>query len=178
MTTGIVIRSITSDEVDVLQRFMPSSARFDEYGRRTHSHAMRHALQVDGTGDYVVAWRDREPVAHLLLRWTGPTDAFLRDRGVLDPYIEGLAVRPDMQSKGIGTAMIGEAERRACERGMTRVTLAVGVENTGARRLYERLGYVASGLDAFEATWTTVDAAGRERMERETVTCMVKRLSG
>ncbi|MGV9266850.1 GNAT family N-acetyltransferase [Kitasatospora sp. NPDC003701] len=54
-----------------------------------------------------------------------------------------LAVHPALQSCGIGTLLIGAAERRIGGRGLRRAELAVEEDNPRARALYERLGYVA-----------------------------------
>ena len=131
---------------------------------------------VAGTAAYLIGWREGDPAAHVLMRWTGATDAFLRSRNAIDPYIEALAVRPDLQSIGIGTAMLAEAERRTLQRGFTTIALAVGVDNDGARRLYDRLGYRDAGLGDFRATWTAIDREGRETTQGETVTYMRKYL--
>lgn len=56
-----------------------------------------------------------------------------------------LAVHPALQSQGLGTLLIKAAEQRIWERGLTRARMAVEVNNPRARRLYERLGYVAQG---------------------------------
>lgn len=57
-------------------------------------------------------------------------------------YIEALAVTAQERSKGIGTLLLAEAERWAREHGRRRLALHVLVSNTGARRLYERTGFV------------------------------------
>lgn len=59
-----------------------------------------------------------------------------------------VAVHPGVQSLGIGTALIAEAERCIRRRGLDRAGLSVEVENVRARALYERLGYVADGRRA------------------------------
>jgi ribosomal protein S18 acetylase RimI-like enzyme len=56
-----------------------------------------------------------------------------------------LAVYGALQPCGIGTLLIGAAERRIRARGLHRVELAVEEGNPRARALYERLGYVAFG---------------------------------
>jgi ribosomal protein S18 acetylase RimI-like enzyme len=58
-------------------------------------------------------------------------------------HLFALDVSPALQRRGIGTALITAVENEAKERGFRGVWLAVAVENTNARRLYERLGYVA-----------------------------------
>ncbi|MEU7023643.1 N-acetyltransferase [Streptomyces sp. NPDC046203] len=54
-----------------------------------------------------------------------------------------LAVRPAVQSRGIGTFLVGAAEARIRDRGLLRAELSVEESNPRARALYERLGYVA-----------------------------------
>ncbi len=54
-----------------------------------------------------------------------------------------LVVHPRLRSRGIGTRLIGAAERRVGARGLRRAELAVEEGNPRARALYERRGYVA-----------------------------------
>ncbi|GAA5063191.1 GNAT family N-acetyltransferase [Streptomyces similanensis] len=58
-----------------------------------------------------------------------------------------LAVLPALQSCGLGTLLVRAAERRIRDRGLRRAELAVEEDNTRARALYERLGYVAHGRE-------------------------------
>jgi ribosomal protein S18 acetylase RimI-like enzyme len=51
------------------------------------------------------------------------------------------SVTPAFQGGGIGTQLMHAAETLACERGYEAIVLGVEDSNTGARRLYERLGY-------------------------------------
>ncbi len=55
--------------------------------------------------------------------------------------IHDLAVLPDFQRRGIGRALIAEVERRARERECCKITLEVLDSNTGAKRLYEAVGF-------------------------------------
>lgn len=55
------------------------------------------------------------------------------------------AVHPALQSCGIGTLLVAEAERRVRVRGYAYAELSVERDNPRARALYERLGYVAYG---------------------------------
>ncbi|MEU1087286.1 GNAT family N-acetyltransferase [Streptomyces sp. NPDC005892] len=54
-----------------------------------------------------------------------------------------LAVHPALQSCGIGTFLVGAAERRIRNRGLGLAELGVEESNPRARALYARLGYVA-----------------------------------
>jgi len=56
-----------------------------------------------------------------------------------------LAVSPDTQGKGIGSAIIREAIRMAESKGMQAIRLDALASNTPAHRLYERLGFEYRG---------------------------------
>ncbi|MFJ9950634.1 GNAT family N-acetyltransferase [Kitasatospora sp. NPDC091207] len=87
-----------------------------------------------------------------------PTDLPVAKAGVDYRAAEGagtiwqLAVHPALQSCGIGTLLIGAAEQRIGSRGLRRAELGVEEDNSRARALYERLGYVAHErrLDAWD----------------------------
>lgn len=57
-------------------------------------------------------------------------------------YICGMAVDPEHRGKGIGTALLTEAERAGRELGFTKLSLIVFEQNVEARRLYERSRYI------------------------------------
>jgi ribosomal protein S18 acetylase RimI-like enzyme len=59
-------------------------------------------------------------------------------------------VRPELQGRGIGTALMNAAEELACSRGFGEIVLGVEDSNPRARRLYERLGYKAFATDDFQ----------------------------
>jgi len=57
-------------------------------------------------------------------------------------YICGMAVDEEQRAKGIGTMLLGEAERSCRTLGLAKLSLIVFEQNIQARRLYERNGYV------------------------------------
>ena len=61
--------------------------------------------------------------------------------------IDSVAVIPEYRGKGIGTALLGHAERLARELGCCKMTLEVLSENTVARRSYVRAGFQPYVLD-------------------------------
>ena len=55
--------------------------------------------------------------------------------------IHDLVVSPQYQNCGIGSDLLAEAERIARERSCCKLTLEVHDTNTGAKRLYEKVGF-------------------------------------
>jgi [ribosomal protein S18]-alanine N-acetyltransferase len=61
---------------------------------------------------------------------------------VLDEiHINNLAVRPEHQGRGFGSALLEHVLQAGASRGAQRATLEVRRSNAPARRLYERLGF-------------------------------------
>ncbi len=57
-------------------------------------------------------------------------------------YISNISVNPSVRGRGIGTKLVSYAKCIGKERGCKSVLLDVSTKNTGAYRLYERLGFV------------------------------------
>ncbi len=60
--------------------------------------------------------------------------------------LDGLAVLPAAQGRGVGHVLVDAAVARAGERGARKVTLRVLANNDVARRLYERCGFEVEGV--------------------------------
>lgn len=73
--------------------------------------------------------------------------------------INGLAVAPAAQGRGVGRLLVEAAVTHAAGRGARKVTLRVLGPNEGARRLYERCGFVVEGVlrGEFELAGRLVD---------------------
>jgi len=63
--------------------------------------------------------------------------------GQTDMYIDILAVAPAMRGKGVGSLLLDAVFQTAREKGFKSVSLEVVDTNPDARRLYERVGFVA-----------------------------------
>ncbi len=87
--------------------------------------------------------------------------------------LKSLWVEPSARSRGVGSAIVRAAEKLVVERGVVgpdgrwRLVMGVGVDNPRAAALYERLGYVRSGLIS-TTTYDYVDDEGRHRTATET----------
>ncbi|MFF0374021.1 GNAT family N-acetyltransferase [Actinoplanes missouriensis] len=60
-------------------------------------------------------------------------------------FIYNIAVEPDVRRRGYGRAIMLAAEDWCRDNGVTRIGLHVFAHNTGARALYEQLGFVETG---------------------------------
>ena len=60
-------------------------------------------------------------------------------------HINNIALRPQYRGRGYGTALMDHVLAEAKRLGAKRATLEVRTGNTGARRLYERLGFYVAG---------------------------------
>jgi ribosomal protein S18 acetylase RimI-like enzyme len=58
-------------------------------------------------------------------------------------HLYDLFVAEQARDRGIGRALVGEVARRMRERGVSHLSLDVAINSRDARRLYERLGFVA-----------------------------------
>ena len=89
-----------------------------------------------------------------------PFLSFMERHGAGEWYITAISVKPEARGQGVGTALISDAVARARAAGITSVTLDVDAKNTGARRLYEREGFVV------QATSPTAWLMGGVRVQR------------
>ena len=64
--------------------------------------------------------------------------------------MDWICVAPEARGKGVGAALLKEAERVARERGFGTVSLSVVDTNPRAKTLYERLGFVVT---ATKSAW-------------------------
>jgi GNAT superfamily N-acetyltransferase len=86
-----------------------------------------------------------DPVAMALV-----VQAFARDGASRDPlpglaHVSMVAVRPDRWGQRLGAVVMDWAQLQARNRGYTRARLWTHETNRRAQRLYERLGWTASG---------------------------------
>lgn len=142
-----------------------------------HHHKSRFFEQVQGTATYLIAWFKQSPVGTLLICWNGDGKPRVDDFLQHTPSLKALAVRPDLQSQGIGTKLIQYAENLAKEKGYTQLGLAVGTENLRAIKLYKRLQYtVYEPIAPFPIKWTYIDEKGVEQIDGETCIYLRKHL--
>lgn len=125
------------EDLPLLERQLPSG--------RNRYHEARFRRQREGRGAYLVACLEDVPTGAGEVLWQAK-EPEVRERFPGCPEINGLAVVPERQSQGIGTAIIHAAERLAARRGHDRIGMGVGDDNVRAAALYFRLGYQDTGF--------------------------------
>lgn len=110
------------------------------------------------------------PVGQAAIHWKGkPTHPQI-------PDIQSLRVHPDLRGQGLGSRLLQECENLVATRSHNQISLSVTLDNTAARRLYERLGYHVVGAPYCDV-WFYADVAGKSIRVEETVWDMVKNLN-
>ncbi len=61
-------------------------------------------------------------------------------------YVDALATDPAHRRSGVASALLADADRMAAAAGLDGVALDTGLENLGARALYERAGFTPTSL--------------------------------
>jgi GNAT superfamily N-acetyltransferase len=133
------------------------------------------ARQRRGGGVLLVAWLDGRPVGDGFLYYQ-PDHPQVRRWLAGVPELGHLEVVGPLQGRGIGTALVRAAEDTARKLGHRRLTLAVGIDNPKARRLYERLGYADWGHGTIVGTWVERDHDGPPVTMSEVCDVLVTRL--
>jgi len=69
--------------------------------------------------------------------------AISTSRGALVAKLDDVNVRPGLESRGIGGAMMESLKEELRRAGVTRIDTATHFDNPGARRFYERHGFAS-----------------------------------
>jgi GNAT superfamily N-acetyltransferase len=139
-------------------------------------HEQRFSRQQLGTSTYLIAWVDERPAGHEEIRWNGCAAATVRQRFPGCPEISALDVWPArMRSRGIGTALIAAAERRATSREIGEIGLGVADDNPRAAALYLRLGFTETGC-CYADSYEIVQPSGVREIVNEACRFLVKNL--
>lgn len=146
------IRPCTLADADLIAALEPPGK---DYAVRTFT------AQEAGRCLYLVAWLGDRPVGSGELEWGDV------------PELKNLNVDADRRCRGIGSALMAEAERAATPRGA--IMVGVGDDNPGARRLYLRLGYEPTGKKE-TYTYEYVDGDGVRHLATETAEYLQKPL--
>jgi GNAT superfamily N-acetyltransferase len=122
--------------------------------------------QATGRLVYAAAWQGQQAVGTVVLDLAADHT----------PELKHLFVGEAARRAGVGSALCAWAENYAAHAGFDKIYLGVGIENHGARRLYERLGYTPSGQTT-TTTYQYVDDDGQKQWATETDATLEKTLA-
>lgn len=135
--------------------------KLEWHGEYTHfRRVFRNTFDEQSTGRRLMLLADVNgyPIGQIFIQLENADDWW---QGGKRAYLYSLRVMDVFRHQGIGTALIGEAERILSGRNYDSISIAVAKDNPRARRLYERLGYVIVAEDS--GRWQYVDHEGRTR---------------
>lgn len=148
MAEEIVVRRCIDGDVDALEMTEPP-------GSGIARNLLRH--QTAGSIVYAAAWQKLQPVGTVVLDLASQHT----------PELKHLFVQEAARGSGVGTALCDWIEDHAARAGFDKLYLGVGIENHGARRLYERLGFRPTGQTT-TTTYQYVDDDGQKQWATET----------
>jgi GNAT superfamily N-acetyltransferase len=134
------------------------------------------ATQEAGSGVLLLAWIEERPVGDVFLDQDPAPEPEVRRWLPGVPRLVHLEVLGAFQRRGIGTGLVRAGEATARRLGHRRVALGVGLDNPGARRLYERLGYCDWGRGPIVTSWQEHDRPGPPVTVTETIDMLVNDL--
>lgn len=124
---GLRLRRGRSDDLDPVLEL--DGLAFDGFWRFDHD-GLEDARRATPRSRFRVAIAGRRIVGYHVTGLSGPLG-----------YLQRLAVHPDAQGHGIGTALIGDSLSWCARRGAASVLVNTQESNAGALRLYRRLGF-------------------------------------
>lgn len=146
VTDRIILRPVVDDDLDFLRQLYVTH-RLDEFLPLPWPEAQKRAMlagqfemqyrQYDaypGLSSWLVLY-DGEAIGRLLTSF----DADVLH--LVDVLLDGAA-----RGRGVGSALLRWLQQRAIASGAAAMELHVMLDNTGARRLYERLGFEAGEM--------------------------------
>lgn len=139
------VRKITKDDgqnvVDLLNLIDNQTAYllFEPGERPTTPERIKELAGLEHENVFVAEKPDGELLGYILVFGS----KFRRKKHIVELII---GVREEYRGQGIGTALIKHAEDWCQNNGITRIELTCSQTNTGACKLYKRLGYEQEGI--------------------------------
>jgi ribosomal protein S18 acetylase RimI-like enzyme len=138
----MTIRPATKDDQELIRELwveFEGERPAPDYLRESWEDAWSDLAQTVRSGVALIAEEEGSAVGFVFCA--------LGDRGRKTAHVTDIYVRPDARNKGIGRALLAGILEPARAAGLEHASLEVLVNNSDARRLYERLGFTP--MDVF-----------------------------
>lgn len=159
------IRECKLDELGMLERDMPTG--------EARVHAAHFETSRTGASSYLVAWEFGTALGCVAILWNGPVGDNAVDRYPGVPEVAHLHVVVEARRRGIGTALITQAETSIRAKGYSTCVIGVDVSDYSTKLLYQRLGYVETPVED-SITYEYVSPGGERRTITEKTVLLVK----
>lgn len=135
----VTFRPAEASDIELLLHFMQEYCAFDHlpFAEETRRRTLTHFITNEHLGKLWVILSEREAVGYLAL-----TLGYSFEFGGYDAFIDEVYIRESQRGRGIGTLALQMAEDECRALAVRALHLEVGRENTNARALYRKIGFV------------------------------------
>jgi GNAT superfamily N-acetyltransferase len=123
---------LTADE-----HYLASSAAYGDQGVKGLNDALDLFLERPELGFLWMAFDENGAAAICVVCY-----AISTSMGSVVAKLDDVSVKEDRRGKGVGTELMEQLKEQLRREGVTRIDVAVHLENPGARRFYEKTGFV------------------------------------
>ncbi|UCD20970.1 MAG: GNAT family N-acetyltransferase [archaeon] len=166
---NIQIRPIEKKELGLVNLKLPQES--------PSLHRRRFKEQEKGNVVYLIAWNNKTPIGHLLVRFNGARYKKVKKYLKKCPHLESLGVGKKVRRKGIATKIVRKAENMLKRKKFGKVGLAVEDNPKSAPNiLYKKIGYKDWGHGNVIDIWSFVNKRGKKITRREKCVYLIKNL--
>jgi len=119
------------------EHYLASSRAYGDLGLKGLNDALDLFLESPELGFIWMAFDERGAAAICVIAY-----AISTSMGSVVAKLDDVSVKPDRRGQGVGTALLDQLKQQLRKEGITRIDVAVHMENPEARRFYEKVGFV------------------------------------
>ena len=120
------------------EHYLASSAAYGDRGFQGLNDALDLFLEQPELGFVWIAYDENGAAAVCVVCY-----AISTSMGAVVAKLDDVSVKADRRGGGIGTALLAQLKEQLRKEAVTRIDVAVHLENPEARRFYEQLGFMA-----------------------------------